>query len=810
MTNNKLSIIFGSFFLLLIVGLGPIQVRAASSQIIMNDGRVFNGAIHPMKSVAEMPDNKMPKANQEGPSEKIIVIDDQLRRIYVSKGSIRDILPDELTPSYEIFRLPQKPDRNPGHQIILLNNYKSTTPFDDFGRRTLMAGGNPVVQGISEIAPNYIRAEGLNYNIDMRISPHGIPRKMLSTLIRKNINLNSLDDRLRIYQFFVQAELYEQAAEELKEIIADFQDKKGSAQRLEVGLQMIRQMAAGRLIGELELRQNSGQHQKVRDLLKTFESDGVSQEKTQTVRRMLTAYDEQDKQKKHIIQRLTSIHQTLKDENLKKLFDPLIKEIVKQLNLNTMERFSEFLLSEQDASLDDSARLAIGLTGWLGGNIAVDNRLEIAASMFRLRQLMRKYLLESLPDQRENLWKQIQAEEASNPERVARILLLMKPPKSTKRSNPKTPLFYELTIPSFDPDKSIKYYVQLPPEYDPNRIYPTILTLHGERTAAKSQLTWWCGPWVERKSEGGLPVFERFGQAARHGYIVIAPEWNQSGKPYDYSAQAHAAVLYTIRDALKRFAIDTDRLFLSGHSAGGDAAWDIGLAHPDLWAGIIPVCGTAEKFSAKLKKNIAWLPVYAVGGELDGGKLIRSKDVLDWGLDRIKPFDVTYVQYKGRGIEPFSDELIKIFDWMQLKYRNTSNKEEKEVYTIRPWDNFFWSAELYGFPNECLVDPTFWVAGKAKNEKIGKTTFFKISGNSVKIKSSAEKALIFLSPDLFDFKQRGEVLFNFKKLSIGSGIVPPSAKVILEDARTRGDRKHPFWAVFISSKPGQVNCWPSN
>ena len=51
-----------------------------------------------------------------------------------------------------------------------------------------------------------------------------------------------------------------------------------------------------------------------------------------------------------------------------------------------------------------------------------------------------------------------------------------------------------------------------------------------------------------------------------------------------------------LRDACKRFSIDIDRVFLSGHSMGGDAAWDIGLAHPDLWAGVIPIVAAADKY----------------------------------------------------------------------------------------------------------------------------------------------------------------------------------------------------------------------
>ena len=49
-------------------------------------------------------------------------------------------------------------------------------------------------------------------------------------------------------------------------------------------------------------------------------------------------------------------------------------------------------------------------------------------------------------------------------------------------------------------------------------------------------------------------------------------------KSYEFSAREHGAVLYALRDAYRRFSLDTDRVFLTGHSIGGNAAWDIGLA----------------------------------------------------------------------------------------------------------------------------------------------------------------------------------------------------------------------------------------
>ncbi len=117
----------------------------------------------------------------------------------------------------------------------------------------------------------------------------------------------------------------------------------------------------------------------------------------------------------------------------------------------------------------------------------------------------------------------------------------------------------------------------------------------------------------------------RFGQATRQGYIVIAPAWTKPHQnQYEYSAREHAAVLGALRDAVRRFSIDTDRVFLSGHSMGGDAAWDIGLAHPDLWAGVIPIVATAGKFVNLYWPNAEKLSFYFVSGELDGNKTVTN------------------------------------------------------------------------------------------------------------------------------------------------------------------------------------------
>ncbi len=238
------------------------------------------------------------------------------------------------------------------------------------------------------------------------------------------------------------------------------------------------------------------------------------------------------------------------------------------------------------------------------------------------------------------------------------------------------PGFYRFQVRGLASSPPVDYWVQLPPEYDPYRRYPAIVTLHGAGSTPSMQIDFWAGPWTP----GGW----RKGQASRRGYIVIAPAWAAPyQKRYEFSAREHAAVLACLRDACRRFAIDTDRVFLSGHSMGGDAAWDIGLAHPDLWAGVIPFVSTSDKYIPLYWQNAEYLPLYFVMGELDGDRMVTNARDFDRYLKR--GFNVTVVEYLGRGHEFFFDELHRIFDWME-RTRRQALPRSFAVSCMRPWD----------------------------------------------------------------------------------------------------------------------------
>jgi predicted esterase len=359
-------------------------------------------------------------------------------------------------------------------------------------------------------------------------------------------------------------------------------------------------------------------------------------------------------------------------------------------------------------------------------------------------------------------------------------------PAQTAAAGTGIPGLFELTVKSnLSEEPEFKYWVQVPPEYDPYRHYPCLLTLNGAGTTPLKQIDWFAGSF---NSDAGA----RFDQATRHGYIVIAPQWTREHqREYEFSAREHAAVLLTLRDACKRFAIDTDRVFLTGHSMGGDAAWDIGLAHPDLWAGIIPIVATSSKYIRQYAQNAEYVPMYFVNGAADLGR--REANATDWTDYLRNPrADVMVVEYLGRGHESFHDEIQNLFTWTNLHKRDFFPRKFI-TESLRPWDNFFWWVETAGPRAANTILPAEWGENPvpAKKPHPARTDAKVLATNGVMVTNgSCEKVTVWLSPEFVAFDGNLKVTINNKP----QRKIQPSVETLLEDVRTRGDRQHPFWA----------------
>lgn len=766
--------------------------RATASYVVMKDGRILTGSIAPISAVAEDP--KAIKKKSDGGLRLILLIHDELRRTFVSKRQIQEVREGDGASAVERFHVRQAVPRE-GPMVNNVGQIVSIEPFDQFGRRTFKMytdGGKvvPVIQGITVITPVWTKVEGLTHIWDQRLATSSIPRETLTAILAHNINSADIEQRLKVARLYLQSDRYQDAQRELEQIVADFPERR---EELEPQLKSLLQLGARRLMMEIKLRRDAGQHRFAAQLVANFPSEGVAGETLGAAREMSEQLQTEEATRTTVLAKIDEHLLALKESDLRQRLGPWRDEINADLGPATLDRLSAYRQLMDDPQMEPGQKIALACSGWLAGSNTSTESLGTAMAMYDLRNLIRDYLAEEVKLDRDRILDQIRSQEGSTPEHVARLISQMKPPWQLPPANPDTPGLYQLSVPAFDGGPDIQYLVQLPPEYDPYRRYPTVVTLHASGTDPALQIDWWAGG----RTENGA----RLGQATRHGYIVIAPAWGKpSQRSYEYSAREHAAVLDSLRDACRRFAVDVDRVYLSGHAMGADAAWDLAIAHPDLWAGAIPISGTTDRYTNLYWENARYVPLYFVGGEMDGDKMIRNARDFDRFLDR--GFNATVVEYVGRGHEHFSDEILRIFDWMGRQKRDFFPREFT-CNTMRPWDNFFWWIELADQPERTMVDPNNWPLPEYFRRPLQVDAKMTATGG-IRVSTGAKRVTVWLAPEMVQFDGQFEINVNNAKLGRQKSNVLPDLVVLLEDVRTRGDRQHPFWAK-VELPGGVVN-----
>lgn len=786
--------------LLLAVGMlaGP-GTLSAQERITDKFGRAYTSGERPEERAAKLP-NFDGKEISDVNSTPILMIPDGLRRVFIPLNSLTGKA-DVPPTAFERFMIPQMVTSG-GKVLFNIGPIIKRGPFDQFGQRTLVMasaqGPVPHFQGVTEINPRYIKVEGLGggggaietYVSDMRFRTNSIPaeelRAMMYEVLNRQGGMGDARERLRVYRLFFQAGRYADAADELDSIIKQFPNLA----ELKTQQQSLLQIGAQEFIREIERRAESGQHNLAIARLQNFPQEGIAGETLIRVKRKLKDYEDMLTQRDGIIAALERDLGEVTEPDFKKGLEEIITEIKETIKISTLPRLADYDRLKDDKSLPADQRYALAVSGWvLGQGFTKAKTLSVALSAFETRKLVWRYMKASGKEERATILKLIESQEAGNPEFLSRIVVNMLPfgdvPKVMEGAPPG---FFELTCRGVSPDAPpTTYYVQLPPEYDPRRFYPTIVALHGQNARAPGQIDWWCGP--------ALPDGMRPGQATRHGYIVIAPSWSKNGAAtYQFSAEEHAAVLNSLRDAMKRFSVDTDRVFLTGLAAGADAAWDIGLSHPDLWAGVLPICPqvdekqNTDRYLSWYEENGKGLPFYFVCGEKDGSPLSSRWGKLITPQFKSKAYDCTVIEYQGRGLEDYFEDVIEMFRWMEFCRRDFKRKKFDDFTTMRPWDNFAWCMEIEELAPRWVVLPLAWPP--AKGFRVGRSSFNIADNNHITVKCDlSDRVTLWLSPDFVDFEKPIRVL----RSKVTTVKEQPSAEVLLEDVRTRGDRQHPFW-----------------
>ena len=326
----------------------------------------------------------------------------------------------------------------------------------------------------------------------------------------------------------------------------------------------------------------------------------------------------------------------------------------------------------------------------------------------------------------------------------------------------------------------IDYLVKLPPEYHHGRAYPVLVALTSPSMDPELMLQ-----ALARESE-------------KNGYILVAPIWtNQFDKGWQYKGEDHDYVTGVLRDVIRHYTVDNDRVYLFGAVDGANMAYDVGLSHPDLFAGVILMSPTNPRWLAtgvQYWKNAQKLPFYIVTGQLVGKPNHDLRQLFNEWMP--KGFPGIHVIYKGRGIEWFTGETPVIFDWMKPKKRINgaatlqlgSEQIRQQWQTMRNSDNhFYWLGADKIAPGNLLENHTdggFTAAGLSGD----------IRGNQLVLETRGIRTVtVWLSRDMIDWsKPVGVRLNNQQPYSWKPKVLEPDLGVLLDDYYIRGDRRMLF------------------
>ena len=116
--------------------------------------------------------------------------------------------------------------------------------------------------------------------------------------------------------------------------------------------------------------------------------------------------------------------------------------------------------------------------------------------------------------------------------------------------------------------------------------WPLILFLHG--AGERGSDVWQVAAHGPPKNVKEHPEFP---------FIVVSPQCPE------HQVWSKDVLLALLDDITTKYAVDTNRIYLTGLSMGGYGTWDLGLTYPEKFAAIVPICGGGQVISVLLSSG---------------------------------------------------------------------------------------------------------------------------------------------------------------------------------------------------------------
>jgi hypothetical protein len=776
---------------------------ARADLIFLKDGFVLQGQVR-RESVTQFdPSSKEPIIIPKG----FFLVDDGPRKIYFSPSQVRIV--EKMEPPAE--------ERVMGNKDYAILNPRIPPPilevleapeWDGKWERAFRYRGPDSTVGMRQrvlwLTPYWMRVDAITKfhwagAYLTRELDRATVRQLLKTTPDKRFQPKKNETppetaarMMRFVDFYAQAGWYDDADKELDQLLAAQPEQK---ERVESARATLRRMRARDRFELIKRLHHAGRAAAARAKMADFPDKDGNPQMLATLREFRAELDATDEALKQAGRYLDELAKALSGPDAKVLAEA-VAGVRAELDGSSVERLDAFLGQARQAErqrqkgrkpdLKPEELVSLAVTGWLQGSPSAESRPDVAIRLWRARQLVLAYQRAADHGERQRLLKDFEQEQSNRVgvDEVMQLIPFLPPVEAS------TELGTKPTEVKLGPGRgAVTYTLQLPPEYRHGRPYPVLLALPDSGEKADKVL----GRWAEA--------------AAEHGYILAVPEWDKGlGGHYSYSEREHEIVLQTVRDLRRRFQVDSDRVFLFGLGEGGKMALDVGLGHPDLFAGVIPMGADPDGVPLRCWHNAQYLPCYVVTGSRTGNASKKTRELFDHWILTGRGYPGLWVEYKGRGVEWLAGEVPNIFDWMRTKRRAFPLRQlgtdglggsfGNEFCTVRAFDNRFWWLSTKSIADRCLVGP-----GRPLNKVQTATLHGRIDpdANDIFLKLGGLKQVtIWLGRNA-----RGVNMIDFDRpLSVRVGFAAkvfnrryqPSLAVLLEDLFQRGDRQQMYLA----------------
>jgi predicted peptidase len=170
--------------------------------------------------------------------------------------------------------------------------------------------------------------------------------------------------------------------------------------------------------------------------------------------------------------------------------------------------------------------------------------------------------------------------------------------------------------------KTIPYALFVPSTYSPSKKSPLLVALHG----LGRPFDWMMGyqGMIDFAERDGFIVVSPLGYHPRGWYGSRGPGLGGNPQPAAPAEQLPANlgelsekdVMNVLEIVRREFAVDSDRIYLFGHSMGGAGTYHLAAKHPELWAGLA-VAAPAPSAAPTQLEGFRQLPILVLQGDND-------------------------------------------------------------------------------------------------------------------------------------------------------------------------------------------------